>query len=160
MHSEAEQRARTVGEAKLDAFYHARLHELHARLYRRLRYAVVILSLLAGSSAFAAAMASHGLLAGVSGFVVALLTFVDIAVDFAGKGLAHTSQRKRYLELIRSNPAQLDAYDKQLAKIAEDDPGEIESLRVPAYNDNVRSNGHESWARAEGFWQRMARIAA
>ena len=151
---------RTNFEALLDARYYARLHERHARLYRRIRIAIIVVTLFAGSTAFASAMGNKGIGVGIAGAVVTLMSILDVAFDFGTCAAAHKEHRRRYLKLIRDWPADLAAADRRLAELEAKSPGEIENLRNPSYNDNLRSNGRYSEMLKLTFFERVMSFLA
>ncbi len=152
---------RSKYEAILDLRYDMRLHFLHARLYRHLRAGAAILSLLAGSAAIVSVLQTlpGGLL--VAGVVVAAASAADILFRWAEKAAHHDVLRRRLAEILsRESELSLEALDSELARYEVEADDEIESLRVPAYNDNLRSNGREDLVRPESLSARLFRLIA
>lgn len=134
---------RTVYEAQLDIDYEARLQQLHARLYGRLHNATLLIIFIATSTAFASVLDSAGTATAIwSGLVITVVGYADVLLDFAGRRAQHEIQRGRYLELrARSIGMALEEIDKCRYTTAKTDPPEIEALRNPAFNDNLRAHG-------------------
>jgi hypothetical protein len=155
------QNSRSKYEAVLDIRYGIRLHFLHARLYRNLRTGAAIVSLLAGSAAIVSVLQAipHGVLA--AGIIVAVASSGDIVFRWAEKAADHDVLRRRLAQLLAGAPElSLEALDSERARCEADEDDEIESLRVLAYNDNLRSNGHEDLVRAEPLSARLIRFLA
>jgi hypothetical protein len=155
------QNSRSKYEATLDIRYGMRLHFLHSRMYRHFRAGVAIISLLGGSAALVSALQAlpHGIL--FAGIVVAATSCADIVCGWAEKAARHDVLRRRLADLLARAPGlTLEAIDSELARYEADADDEIESLRLPAYNDNVRSNGHEDWARPEPLATRLIRLVS
>lgn len=151
---------RTLQEARLDACYAIRLHELHRRLYRRCRTAITIIVMVGGSAALFSMISDNLALLRIGALVVAMTSFLDLVIDFAGKAAERTLTIARYTELLCGEKT-LAQFDDGLLRLRSGSPGaEIESLRLVAFNDNVRSSGHESWARPERGLQRFWRAVA
>lgn len=138
---------RSHHEALADVRYHARLHQLHAALYRRLRMILSFISLLAGSAAFGSAL--HALpawAAAVAGFLIAVLAIVDAVAGFSDKVYEHQALFRRFTDLAgRASLLTLEALDQASAEIEADAIGEIESLRLRAFNDSVISAGRPDY---------------
>jgi hypothetical protein len=152
---------RTKAEAILDIRYGIRLHFLHARLYRRLRAGAAIASLLAGSAAMVSVLQAvpGGLLA--AGICVAVASGADIVFGWAEKAARHNVLRRQLADLLaRVSKLSFEDIDSELARYEAEADDEIEALRLPAFNDNVRSNGHEDWVRPEPFSARLMRLVA
>lgn len=153
--------SRSKSEAILDVRYEIRLHFLHARLYRRLQSAAAILALLAGSASITPLLQGlpHGVL--VAGVLVAVFAACDLVFRWSDKAAHHHELRRRLTELLERTPdLDVAGIDRELARIDVDDSDEIESLRIPAYNDNLRSNGYEDWVRPMSFMARLIRMIA
>jgi hypothetical protein len=92
----------------------------------------------------------------LAGLVVAIAGFSDLLGGFADKIARGNIIREKLLGLLaRSNHLTLQELDGEMARIEAVDCGEVESLRVVAFNDNARSNGHEDWVRPESRLQRL-----
>lgn len=153
--------ARTKAEAVLNIKYYCRLHQLHARLYNRLRGAAAVVSVVAGSAALVSALQSVPYLLSGLGVVVAAVSGIDFFFGWAEKAACHKQWRREYSSLLaRSATMDLNGIDAELAKLSGETEEEVESLRAVAWNDVLRSNGHEDGMREEGFAQRLVRSLA
>lgn len=143
-------------EATLDVRFHARLHLIHARLFRRVRGILSFATLFSGSAAFAMAVADKPPLMKLAALAVAIITIVEHVLDPARKAAHHDHLRARYVLLDRDAPRlKLDELDKRLGEIGVDDGSIIDALRGPAMNDVLRQNGREDWTRRLGRWERI-----
>lgn len=146
-------------EYGLDADYGARLHLLHERLFKRIRWAATVLQLASVTAILGPYLSGkeHPVIAGVGGAILVAITIVDAATDFAGKAYAHRAMRCAYEELsgkisamtlseVRAALSYLSAKDETMC---------FEGLRVPAYNDNLRRHGRESYIRGMTKWQKF-----
>jgi hypothetical protein len=147
---------RTKSEALLDLRYQIRLHFLHARLFRRFRAFSAILSLGAGSAALISALQGSPRALAALGIIVALVSAADVVLHWSERAATHSIWQRDLSDLLaRSTPMTLEDLDSEMTRLIGPIDDEIESLRVPAFNDNVRSNGHEDWVRPESLLQRL-----
>jgi hypothetical protein len=153
---------RTQGEAVLDVKYAARLHERHQRFFRRVRWTFSVIQLASVSALLAPYLSEreYPILGTIGGAVLLTITILDVVTDFAAKDYQHRDQRKAYLRLVSmTGGMSLDELDTAIRKLeADDDTTVLESLRVVAYNDNLRSNGYESAVRPEDRLTRLMRV--
>jgi hypothetical protein len=151
---------RTKYEAILDVKYAIRLHFLHCRLYKRLRGTLVFISLAAGMSAFALALNVIPGAVGVMGVLVAVCAIIDATGNFAEKSMLHKQWRGELLHLLaRADAMDVAAIDAELSRLSVQMDDEIEALRMPAYNDNLRSTGHQPTAKCTLFARLISAIA-
>ena len=153
---------RTKAEAILDIRYGIKLHLLHSRLYRRLRAGVTVVSLLGGSAALVSVLRTMPHVLVAAGIAVAVASAADIVGGWADKAprVMRLLRRRLAALLSRVSTLDLEALDSELAGYEADADDELESLRIPAYNDNARSNGHEGWIRPEPLSSRLIRLIA
>ncbi len=151
---------RTKAESDLDIRYAIRLHELHLRLYKRLRAGLSFITLAGGSAALISLLAGKPTLVAAMAAAVALSALFEHVFDFAAKVAERAALIRDYNLLLAQNLA-LPEQDREMFHIRAGDPQTgIESLRFVAFNDNARQTGHEDWARPETFGQRLMRALA
>ncbi|TCO40430.1 hypothetical protein [Dokdonella fugitiva] len=137
-----EMQARTSTEARNDLIYQIRLHELHATLFRRLKWLASLVSLLAGASAVTSWVQSQPGGVFVAGLVVTITGVLDILGRWEERGAAHRAWRRQFAEILAEAPVLSDedlhaAYVRAEASV--DDT--LRSLERVAYNDAMRSLG-------------------
>lgn len=152
---------RDKDEAIRCARYQLRLHFLHYRLYGRIRRAVAFVSLLFGSAALYGVFKDNASAIGLAGIAVAALSTADLVMGWADRAARHDAWRRRMADLIaRSHDLTMEDIDRELAQLEGDVDDELESLRVPAFNDMLRSNGLESAVRPERVVEKFVRLFA
>ena len=152
---------RSKYEALLDVRYAMRLHFLHRRLYNRLRGGVALVSFCAGSAAIATALQGVPGALLVCGVLVALASACDLVSHWSDRAARHDVWRRSMAAILqRETELSLCDIDAALAKHEGEVDDEIESLRILAYNDNLRSNGREDYVRAEPFAAKVVRLIA
>lgn len=138
----------------MDLCYEVRLHELHERLFTRVRWCIAAITVAASTAAFVTLTSYSPMLVGISGVAITAVGILDALSDFAGKVLAHRTQRRRYLDLLsRLGGLSVSQIDAERHQIAKDDPIVWESLKMPAYNYNVRTHGHCDFVQRLNPWQ-------
>jgi hypothetical protein len=149
---------RTTYEALLDIRYNARLHLRSCRYYANLRWGAAIISLIGGSGALISAIQASHLALFACGMLVAIASAADIVGGWAEKGARHQVWRKAHLRLAERAPAlSVEEIDAALLRLESEVDDEVEGLRVPAYNDNVRSNGRDDYVMRESLVARVMR---
>jgi len=152
---------RTIYEAGLEIDYSIRLHELQSRLLRRSRFLIAFVQLGIGSAVIAPLVGGLPLVAGVAGVALGLITIADALLDMQTRAAASEFQRKRLKQLRGAMDGRsLAEIDRDIQTIEADDPAEIESLRVVAYNDVVRRWSHFNRMQPESWAQRLLRCLA
>ncbi|HHW4677446.1 hypothetical protein OK116_06280 [Xylella fastidiosa subsp. fastidiosa] len=135
--------ARTKYEAEFDLAYHVRLYERHIRFYCRLRKLFVFSSVLAGTVAIGNVVSGLPWLVSLLSVVVAVAGLADLVFDLSNQTVAYEHQRRKCVELqVEQSVLTLEELDSQMRKILIDAPPEIEALRMPSYNDVLRTLGH------------------
>ena len=132
---------RTLYEARLDVEYDVRLQELHVRLYRRIRVGLTLMTLISGCTSFSTLFGSDAKVAGYAAAFITCAAFIDTAFDLGGRIAAHDAYRKALIRLLIKPGVSLEQLDAKILRLRIEDPGNIEGLRVVAYNDSLRSNG-------------------
>ncbi len=155
---------RSLYEANLDIDYAVCLHSMHEALYRRVRWAVVVIQLASVTAVLGPYLSeqAHPVIAGVGAAVLVTITIVDAATDFAAKVYEHKEQRKELKRLrARTCKMTLDEIDAARDQLAADDNTFIlKSLRVPAYNDNLSTYGRESFKVKPSAFERIMSVLA
>ncbi len=118
-------------------------------------------SLLAGSAAILSVVQAMPHVVAAMGVLVAMLTYIDVLTNLSGKAALHGEWSKRFSGIkARSAALNLAALDAAMDEVLADTDEDIESLRAVAWNDVLRSNGHEDGMRPETRSQRVARAFA
>ena len=153
---------RTTFEARLDASYGVRLHELHARLFRRLRWIISGISLLSATAVFAPVFGGDAFVGKVGAALVVLFTIIDAISGLPERIAAHELQRGRFLDLLgkTSDASPLGDIDSVYHQIERAYATEFDSLAEVAFNDNLRRHGLEKYMRPESVWAKAFRFLA
>lgn len=149
---------RTKYEASLDLGYAIRVHTLCARLFRRLQrlYSAMILG--GGLIAVGTASDGHPMWTLISGILVGILSILDALSGCGEKAAAHERAIHQYARLkAKSHNMTFEELDKAMDEIGTEDPDVLESFRLPAYNDNIRSAGRLEWLEKLSKWERFMR---
>nr|WP_019365245.1 hypothetical protein [Pseudomonas luteola] len=147
---------RTHYEAVGDIRYAARYFALQCRLYGKIEGFFKLVSIVAGSSAFAGFVAQNSSLAGIAALVTATATALDIVLSPGNKKQTCAELVRRYTDLERlSKGLSLDELDERIYDLRQTDAPNIEALRVPAYNDSVVARGRASERLNMTRWQRF-----
>lgn len=146
--------ARSHFEAIGDICYASRYFHLQARLFGKVDGLFKLVTVVAGSSAFAGFLSSSPKLAGVAALVTAVITALDVVCSPGSKRYVCTDLSKRYTALERrARTMTLDELDAKIWKLRQTEAPAIESLRIPAYNDSVVERGMASQKLATTCWQ-------
>jgi len=155
---------RTLYEARLDAECYAVSHDLHARLWRRVRLANRIIIGFMGSAAFGGWLAIRPDIAGIAGLAVALMTAIDQAFEPSDKIATHRAASRQYIDLKRESIANsqmtLNAFDAALESIKSGDEAGIDALMTRAFNRVVVAAGRPECCIHESFGQRFVSFFA
>jgi hypothetical protein len=136
--------------------YADRLWTRQARLYRRIQTVGTFLTVLGSASAFSAwAPKAYDWLPILGGTVAAVFGAALIAIRPADKASMAEVQAKKYREAT----GRLDL-EQALNKIRESDPHEIESLRLPVYNEVVREVGQDDYVAKLNLRERIINFVA
>ena len=137
--------ARAAHDIEFDIRYGARYALRQARFFSRLQGAFTAINLLAGSAAFGGWLARQPELAGAAGLVIAVLAVLDHVVR-AG---AHAADARHAHGAFTALLARLrcgeeaTALEGALADLQGQAGPEVESLRIPAWNDVLLEMGHQ-----------------
>lgn len=152
---------RTHHQATLDVRYAARYGLRMRRFFSTIKNTVAMIQLVGGSTAFAAWLANSPALSGWMGLLISLAVAVDQAVRPAEHQAQCAELHRRYTELDRlATTLDLPELEARMRELRESDAPEIEALRAPAFNDNLRENGYESGFMPETRWQRFVAFFA
>ena len=151
---------RTQYEVAMNIHYSVRLHGRHCRLFERLRKITSFLTVLAGTAVIGALKTESTALGVALGLVVTVLGTANLVWDFGGSARAHEGQRKKYNGLLSASELTVAEADRKRSVIANDDPGEIDALRVVALNDIYRTFGHGDLLEREPFASKFMRFIA
>lgn len=152
---------RTHYEASLDVRFGARFATLSARLYRRIDLLFGFIGLASGSNALAGGLGGIPALSAIAGAIVATAAILERLVRPVEKAIACEALAMRFGQLhSESSGLDLDTLDSRLRLLQADQTPCFDSLRVPANNKNLLSQGREDWIRPELRWQRFLSICA
>ncbi|QSQ38909.1 hypothetical protein [Xanthomonas translucens] len=154
---------RSIYEAKMDAYYYARLHVLHERLYSRLDKLGKLIELVSGSGAFYAVCMAYETLTQTFALIVAFIALASLVFDPAGRARVMRDGVRNYMEVVAmcsDEAVSLSAVDKRLAEIGVDAPTVIDGLRRPAYNQNLASHGRDGYMVALSRYERVLQAIA
>lgn len=152
---------RSKYEILLDVRYGARFGELNERFYRRLDLLFGFIGLFGGSGAVVGAIGSYPVIAAICGALVAALAIVERLVRPVEKAIEHCAFKKRFADLdARALKMPVDDVEAELRRLQADAPLGIESLSMPAFNANLRSNGRDDAVVKESMWQRTISLLA
>ena len=141
-------------EAIGDICYASRYFHLQARLFGKVDGLFKLLTVVAGSSAFAGFLSSSPKLAGVAALVTAVITALDVVCSPGSKRYVCSDLYKRYTSLERrAKKMSLEELDARIWKLRQIEAPSIEALRIPAYNDSVVERGLTSQKLCTSWWQ-------
>jgi hypothetical protein len=141
-------------EAVGDICYSSRYFHLQARLFGKIDGLFKLISVVAGSSAFAGFLSGSPKLAGIAALVTAVITALDVVWSPGSKHFICTDLSKRYTALERrGRRLSLEDLDDEIWTLREIEAPAIEALRIPAYNDSVVERGLESQKLTTTWWQ-------
>lgn len=150
---------RTKAEALRDLDYVIRLSQLHRRLYNRLHATLRFLELLGGSAGVAVAISGSSDLVRATGALLAVVACANFAFDPGARARDHARCGATYDDLkARSSGMTLEQIDAERAAVR--DPDYLESLRIPSWNDMMRSHGFVSSQQPLSTLQRFMRAVA
>ncbi|EWS78803.1 hypothetical protein [Xylella taiwanensis] len=88
--------------------------------------------------------------------VVAVTEIATLVLKLSNKSVAHEHQQRTCVELqVQPSALTLDELDRQMRKAFIDAPQEIEALRMPAYNDALRTCCHVARVQPLGRVERL-----
>jgi len=152
---------RSKDEPVREIRYSIRVHFLHRRLYRRIRYLFGFIALAASSSVIVEAIAHRPRAVFVVGLVVAATGLLDLLFDFAEHAAQHGAWGQEFSDLLaRQSALTVDELDSGIAEIEGDAEIDVEALRTVAWNDTLKELGLEDKMRGENLWQKFVRIVA
>ncbi|WP_027967300.1 hypothetical protein [Halomonas halocynthiae] len=152
---------RTLYEAQGDAKYSVRYMILQERFYKRLAGLFKFTSLFAGSAAFAGFIASTPLITGISGLLITASTVLDFVIYPERKARQCIDARREYQALLNeAESLDLTSFDSRALQIAMREAPNIESLRVPAYNDSVKERGRTDYIQPLTWRERFMKSIA
>lgn len=146
--------ARGQFEAIGDICYASRYFHLQARLFGKIDGLFKLITVVAGSSAFAGFLSASPKLAGIAALVTAVITALDVVCSPGSKHLICSDLSKRYTALERrAKKLSLDQLDDKIWRLRQTDAPAIEALRNPAYNQSVAERGLDSHKITTTWWQ-------
>ena len=152
---------RSKYEAVLDVRYGFRFGEMNERFYRRLDLLFGFIGLFGGSAAVVGAIATYPILSLSSGAMVAAFAVIERLVRPVEKAIDHANYKKRFADLdARASKLSLDDLDSELRRLQADAPMGINSLAIPAFNANLRSNGRGDLSTQVSYWSRFIALLA
>jgi len=153
---------RTRTRTLRDLDYLIRLNQRHRRLYARLSGGIRFLELVAAAFGFATAFGSPPVFLGIGGAALALASMAGFAFAPSLRHAAYDLALGRYSRLravaAGTPDMPLDELDRRMGSI--EDPDYIESLRIPSFNDMMRSHGLDTFLQPVTRWQRLCAALA
>jgi len=153
---------RSHSEALRDLDYLIRLNQRHRRLYGRLNKCLRFLELLAGAIGLATAVAPSSISLAATGGLLALVGLAGFAIEPSKHYHTYHLTLQRYSRLraaIVGRPEiPLNELEQHIGRI--EDPDYIESLRLPSFNDMMRSHGLNQALPPLNRWQRLCAALA
>jgi hypothetical protein len=147
---------RTSYEANLDLGYAIVVSEMHCKLFGRVKKGITLINLVSGTGAFASALATHPHISAVCGFLVAVLSCIDLVCDPGKSADAHAKDFAEYIRLKgRSAGKSFEWIDSRKAKIDANASRCLSGLSLPAFNSNLRSHGRYEAIRPLSRWERF-----
>ena len=137
---------RTKDEAIRDLDYLIRLSQRHRRFFDRAQATLRFTQLFFGSAAFAVALNVDPVALQVAGVGLAAIAALNFAFDPGARAREHSRCGSDYSKL-RAECSALPIEEIDRLRTLVVDPNYIESLRMPSWNDMMRSHGFVSSAR-------------
>lgn len=152
---------RTKEEALAEIRYATRLHELHQRLYRRIRLLFTFSTIALGSATAVAALSSVPHAMTTASLLLMLISICDATWNPADLQASHAFQRREFAYFTtRALGMDLLTIDGELAQLRATETCDIEALREVALNDISRTLGWLHNVKPETRWQRFIRAIA
>jgi|GEM_PF-2557561 len=150
---------RTRAESLRDVDYIVRLGVVHQRLFSRVDKGLKLIQAVAGSAAVGAAVSGQPVTVAMVGAVVALAASVSLVFDFGQAAHAYGVLVSRCTAITvqaLNNPSMTTAeIDAAKTHVADLDLNEIESLRMPCFNEVQRRHGLLAYIQPLSRWQRL-----
>lgn len=147
---------RNHAEATLDVHYGIAFNRLNASLYRRIDSLFSLVNVVGGSAAFALVISGTPAIAGWIGLAIAALAYLEREVKPGQKAVLCDAQAERFGDLAGRAPTlDLVDLDRELLRLQSSGPATFDALRLPAYNNNVRSHGYPDSASPTSAWEKL-----
>ncbi|WP_153064937.1 hypothetical protein [Xanthomonas arboricola] len=150
---------RTFYEANLDLGYAIVVSDMHRSFFTRIKKSITLINIFSGTGAFAGALAMYPKISAACGFLVAMLSCVELVCDPGKSADAHARDLAEYVRL-KSRVAGKNAQwiDAKKTKIDITSAQCLSGLSVPAFNANLRSNGRYDSVRKLSLWERLLQL--
>lgn len=160
MNTQDQPQPRTQGEAIIDVMYGIIYNDMNARLYGRIDGFITLINLLGGSAIFVTMLNDkNSMISGMVGLFIALMALIQQIVKPAEKKIACNIHKEKYGQLAsRAASLNLQEIDVELRILQTTGPDTISSLAIPAYNQNVISNGFPSYKLKETTWNKIVKL--
>lgn len=143
-------------QAIIEVRYGIQYNAANERLFRRLKLAFDFASLLSGTAAFGAAMASMPGLAAMAGVSVAALAIVNQLASPGEQALKYNEAYRRFTDLdCRAASMSVADIRAEISTIRAGAPWGVDALGSTAYNRTLLANGHEDGHLRLSGWQRF-----
>jgi len=150
---------RTHDEAVRDLDYLIRLNQRHRRLYSRIGHGLRLTELFAGTMALAGAFGASGSALTVAGGLLAFVGMVSFALNPLKRSEDFSQAFTQYAQLrAKAQSLTMEEIDRLRGEVA--DPDYIEGLRVPSFNDTMRSHGFADASLPLSPWQKVMHVVA
>lgn len=146
----------------MEVSYAARLHRRHERLYKRSSFLLKFLSMLSIVGAFTSILSMSPAAVVTASILFGVVAILDALWSPGDKASIFGSQANRY-QRLSSDLVNLreEEIEQRLRELRIDDPAMlIDALRMPTYNEVVRSRGRgdycEPLSRLQRFFDTLA----
>lgn len=152
---------RTLNEAMTDVRYACHYGELNERFWRRLDTTLNLVGAAGGSSAIAGALASNAVLGLAAGVALSIASTLQLVLRPGERAIAFRDARRAFLELhAKGWGLTVTEIDAARMRLEAEAPVGLRWLSMPAWNENVRSIGHEQQVRPLRWYERLAQFVA
>ena len=155
--------SQSIEELLFEVRYSVRVLERQARFWRKIEATIKVLSLLSGSSAFAAIMAANQTLTLATGIAFAITQALDFALEPNKKSNTATASGNLYSRILadKSVRTNCDKLEDALFNARINDPVVVfDSINVLAYNDVAKEKGYFADIDRLSYFQKIMKIMA
>jgi len=149
-------------EALRDLDYLIRLNQRHRRLYGRLTHGLRFFELLAAALGVTSALTGTPAALAIGGGLLALVSLIGFACEPSKQHHTYDQTLQRYSRLraavVGGPEIPLNELEQRIGRI--EDPDYIENLRLPSFNDMMRSHGLNQALLPLNRWQRLCAALA
>jgi len=134
-----------------------RYNDLCERFYNRVDFFVGVFTVAGGSAAVVGLVNKDPDWAAYSAAVLAVVGIIGRQLGASRKAEQHLQAKKAYAALDAKSPAlAVEQVDAELRPLQASAPSGIRLLALPAYNENLRTNGRPELAQKLSLGERLA----